>query len=217
LLALRSVRSPSQKLPQTGYQKLTHHRSPWGPNRPPLFAPRAVKKRNGSPSNSRRDNCLSETREPLLKLGATKTRPAKAVHVALRSSSIPGVFRGLVDSGSSNCFISSVFALTHDLKTQTISPLSLSLIDGTVNNIVSQVVNLPIKFDCGSSCQWDFFVTTLDDSCEVVLGHDWLQHVNPSINWRSNKMDVNAYTYKPPRDSQPNSNRVLATPRVSCS
>jgi len=27
-------------------------------------------------------------------------------------------------------------------------------------------------------------------------------------------MDVNAYTYKPPRDSQPNSNRVLATPRA---
>ena len=153
LPALRSVRSPSQKLPQTGYQKLTHHRSLRGPNKPPLFVPRAIKKQNGSPSNSQGDDFLPETQEPLLKLGATKTGLAKAVHITLRSSSIPGVFRGLVDSGSSNCFISSTFALTHDLKTQTISPLSLSLIDGTVNNIVSQVVNLPIKFDCGSSCR----------------------------------------------------------------
>ena len=109
---------------------------------------------------------------PLQKLSATKTRFAKALHVILHLSGIFGVFKGLVDSGLSNCFISSAFVLAYDLKTQLISHLFLSLIDGTINNLVSWVVNLPIKFDCGSSCLWEFFVTTLDNSYEVVLGLD---------------------------------------------
>ena len=47
---------------------------------------------------------------------------------------------------------SSTFVLAHGLKSQTISPLSLFLIDGTINNFVSQVINLSIKFDCGLLC-----------------------------------------------------------------
>jgi len=101
-------------------------------------------------------------------MSTAKTGFAKALHVILYLPGISGIFRGLIDLGLSNYFISSAFVLAHDLKTWSISPLSLSLIDGTINNLVSQVINLLIKFDCGLLYLWEFFVTTLDDFCVSV-------------------------------------------------
>jgi len=65
-----------------------------------------------------------------------------------------------------------MFVLAHNLKTQPIFPLFLFLIDGTINNFVSWVINLPIKFNCGSLCLWEFFVMILDNFCKVVLDLD---------------------------------------------
>jgi len=71
---------------------------------------------------------------------------------------------------------------------------------------VSQAVNLPIEFDCGSLYLWDFFVITLDDSCKVVLGYDWLQYIKPVVNWKLNELDVKAHIYKVSSNPLPNSN-----------
>ena len=157
---------------QTSYQELTYCRSLWGFNWILLFTPRVVKKRDSSPFSSWGNNCFPKSQESILKLSIAKTGFVKALHVILHLPGISGVFRGLVDSSLSNCFISSTFVLAHDLKTQPISSLSLSLIDSTINNLVSQIINLPIKFDCSLSYLWEFFVTTLDDSWEVILGLD---------------------------------------------
>jgi len=83
-----------------------------------------------------------------------------------------------------------MFALSSKLLICTIPPLSLSLIDGTINNFVSQIVSLPIKFACSTYCQWEFFVTPLDGSCEVVLGHDRLRNFNPKIDWKAGSLDL---------------------------
>lgn len=176
LLVLWTNRSSSWKLSQTSCQEHVYCRSLWSPNQLLPFTPRVIKKWDSSPPSSQGNNCSSETQEFLLKLSTAKTGLAKALHVVLHSPSTPGVFRGLVNSSSSNCFISSMFFLAYGLKTWTISLLSLSLIDGTVNNLVSWVVNLPIEFACGLSCLWELFVITLDNVYEVVLGHNWLQH-----------------------------------------
>jgi len=35
-----------------------------------------------------------------------------------------------------------------------------------------------------------FFVTSLDRSCEVVLGHNWLMVSNPQIDWKQDILRV---------------------------
>lgn len=62
------------------------------------------------------------------------------------------LFKGLLDSGSLHCLVDSVFVLSQKLLTHTIAPLSLSLIDDTSNNYVSQIISLSIKFACGLCC-----------------------------------------------------------------
>ena len=52
----------------------------------------------------------------------------------------------LVDSGSTYCFLDSAFARGHYLPTTPTPPVELHLFDGTLNNIISKVVSLPVKF-----------------------------------------------------------------------
>ena len=52
----------------------------------------------------------------------------------------------LVDSRSIHCFLDFAFACGHSLPTTTTPPVELCLFDGTSNNIISEVVSLPVKF-----------------------------------------------------------------------
>ena len=82
----------------------------------------------------------------------------------------------LVDSGSTHCFLDSVFARGHSLPTTSTPPVELHLFDGTLNNIISEVVLLPVKFPSGECMTLDFYVTPLHSCCSLVLGHSWLTH-----------------------------------------
>jgi len=88
----------------------------------------------------------------------------------------------LVDSGSTHCFLDSAFAHGYFLPTTSTPPVELRLFDGTSNNIISEVVSLPVKFPSGECMTLDFYVTPLDSCCLLVLGHSWLTHYNPLIN-----------------------------------
>jgi len=85
------------------------------------------------------------------------------------------MFKGLVDSGSSDCFLDSKFMISNKLRTWEIDLLPLTLIDGTMNYYVNQVVFLPIQLPCRLSCMIECYVTTLDGSYELVLGYNWLR------------------------------------------
>ena len=75
----------------------------------------------------------------------------------------------LVDSGSMHCFLDSAFACGYSLPTTPTPPVELHLFDGTSNNIISEVVLLPVKFPSSECITLDFYVTLLDSCCSLVL------------------------------------------------
>jgi hypothetical protein len=50
------------------------------------------------------------------------------------------------------------------------------------------VAELPITFPSGEMFNLTFYVTLLDSSCSMVLGHNWLKQHNPLIDWSSSQI-----------------------------
>ena len=91
----------------------------------------------------------------------------------------------LIDSGASDCFVSSEFVRVHGLKTvKTKEKLKIYLADGSVRVTGECVKQVCVSF--GEHTEFlDLQVLKLP-KYEVILGKFWLDRWNPQINWKEN-------------------------------
>ena len=112
----------------------------------------------------------------------------------------------LVDSGATESFIDKTFVYENDLPTIKLShPIPVRNVDGTPNEGGRIVEKVPLTLKVEDHREHlEPYVTSLKDT-PILLGHPWLKQHNPSINWRTNRVDfISTIRHRYPK-------RILAT------
>ena len=107
----------------------------------------------------------------------------------------------LIDSGASNNFMDSHFAIDNGFALQNLqNPIRLTLFDGSAasHGLIQQFCTLDVDFPCGAQHSIHFLLTPLDRSASVVLGFTWLIRHNPSIDWIQHKITFLTTVTGPP-------------------
>ncbi|MBW0462531.1 hypothetical protein O181_002246 [Austropuccinia psidii MF-1] len=104
-------------------------------------------------------------------------------------SSVSDIFHSIhIDSGATNSFISNNFVLKYSLTIselpENIPPFILDSNESTslfITNYVKWVIDLP-SFP---SFEWDFFMIDSPKGEDLIVGYDFLYHLNPISDWKN--------------------------------
>src|SRR6266446_5841881 len=117
----------------------------------------------------------------------------------------------LLDSGATGMFISQDFVWRHQLETTPLpQPILLHNVDGSANEhgSITEEVHTLLHFGQHSE-RAQFAVTNLGQQ-SVIIGHPWLSHHNPEVDWAAQKVsmtccptDCNGQVLKPEPPLEP--------------
>ncbi len=94
--------------------------------------------------------------------------------------------QGLLDSGCTSSAINKCFVDEHRLETRkTAVPIPIYNADGTRNAGRDITEFAEVQMTIGGHTEHiDLAITNLGNR-DIYLGHDWLKHHNPSVNWKT--------------------------------
>ena len=115
-----------------------------------------------------------------VRLNSAALSDPDALHIPLTFPLLSNIYdSGLVDSGSTHCFVDPKFVIKNSIACSEISPIALRLLDGSVGAAITQAADILVHFSTGDEATVRFFVTKLDSSAAFVFGYNWLRHYNP--------------------------------------
>jgi hypothetical protein len=146
-----------------------------------------IRKSLGSPLHpSPSEGCGTANREP--KEGHLNTAVLSnpdSLHTLISFPSLPSLSSsGLVDSGSSHCFVDPLFMSKHSIHSYEIPPVILCLINSSVGAMITRAA----KISTNDILLLKFYVTKLDSPSAFVFSHNWLHRYNPSIDWSAGQI-----------------------------
>ena len=153
----------------------------------------------------------------VVKLNAASFYSPSALYLKLNTETLKNITT-LLDSGSTDCFIDSRFAINNQLPLENLKkPLRLSLFDGSTasQGLILQSTTLDVSFPCGTRHRVRFLLTPLDPSASAVLGYSWLIQANPSINWITQEINFRTPENENPSVDASGSTSERAPPELS--
>ena len=133
------------------------------------------------------DNSNGEVTE--VRLNAAALSNPDSLHTPISFPSFPSVTStGLVDSGSSHCFVDPDFISSNSFPSYEIPPVTLRLLDGSIGAIITRATEIDIRFSTKDVLRLKFYITVLDSSSAFVFGFNWLHRYNPSIDWSAGQI-----------------------------
>lgn len=126
-----------------------------------------------------------------IRAGTTGSEPDKprsiSLPLAFPNSELPTNISALVDTGATDSFVGSDFAVKHSLPLIKLpQPINLTLFDGKPANSgpVTHFVNIEFDSAVSGPAELPFLVTKLPSEQPIVLGYDFLRTFDPVINWQ---------------------------------
>ena len=90
----------------------------------------------------------------------------------------------LLDSGATGMFVNRVFVQKHKLETRPLpNPIPVHNIDGTPNENGSITEEVKVILRYGQHTERACLAVTNLGRQTVIIGHSWLNHHNPEVDW----------------------------------